>query len=73
MKTKMKILIFYILFIGGLNSGCEDKQEQEILDPNNLFQFSLKDENPNSKSYNSNIGPNLYKGRISVYYFGDPG
>tara|TARA_B110000438_G_scaffold162002_1_gene155245 strand:- start:758 stop:910 length:153 start_codon:yes stop_codon:yes gene_type:complete len=43
------------------------------LDPNNLYRFILKDENPNSISFNSNIGPALYEGKVSVYYFGDPG
>jgi len=72
-NSKMKTLIFPLLLIAGLCYGCEDKPEEQTVDPNNLFQFTLKDENPNSKSYNSNIGPILYKGRVSVYYFGDPG
>ena len=68
-----KKYFFQILVIIGLCYGCEDKTEQQEIDPKNLFKFVLKDVNPNSKSYNSEIGPNLFKGKVSVYYFGDPG
>jgi|TARA_Y100000590_G_scaffold74337_1_gene81983 hypothetical protein len=70
--NKYNLLLPLILFIG-LCYGCEDEPEQQVVDPNNLFQFVLQDVNPNSKSYKNDIGPALYKGRISVYYFGDPG
>ena len=69
----MKTFLFPLILIVGLCYGCEDKPKEQVIDPNNLFQFVLKDENPNSKSFNNNIGPSIYKGRVSVYYFGDPG
>ena len=72
-NIKVKTFIFPLILIVGLCYGCEDKPKEQVIDPNNLFQFVLKDENPNSKSFNNNIGPSLYKGRVSVYYFGDPG
>ena len=63
-----------ILLTFNLLYGCEDRKlEEQQIDPKNLFKFVLKDVNPNSKSYNSEIGPNLFKGKVSVYYFGDPG
>ena len=69
----MKTFFPPLILIIGLCYGCEDKPKEQVIDPNNLFQFVLKDENPNSKSFNNNIGPSVYKGRVSVYYFGDPG
>lgn len=72
-NIKVKTFLFPLILIVGLCYGCEDKPKEQVIDPNNLFQFVLKDENPNSKSFNNNIGPSLYKGRVSVYYFGDPG
>ena len=72
-NNKVKIFLFPFILIVGLCYGCEDKPKEQVIDPNNLFQFVLKDENPNSKSFNNNIGPSIYKGRVSVYYFGDPG
>ncbi|MFL3025059.1 MAG: hypothetical protein ACJZ1P_04265 [Candidatus Neomarinimicrobiota bacterium] len=72
-NIKVKTFIFPLILIVGLCYGCEDKPKEQVIDPNNLFQFVLKDENPNSKSFNNNIGPSIYKGRVSVYYFGDPG
>ena len=72
-KIKVKTFLFPLILIVGLCYGCEDKPKEQVIDPNNLFQFVLKDENPNSKSFNNNIGPSIYKGRVSVYYFGDPG
>jgi len=68
-----KKYFFQILVIIGLCYGCEDKTEQQEIDPKNLFKFVLKDVNPNSKSYNNDIGPSLYEGKVSLYYFGDPG
>lgn len=68
-----KKYIYTIFIIFGLCYGCEDKIEDQEIDPKNLFKFILKDLNPNSKSYNNDIGPSLYKGKVSVYYFGDPG
>ena len=63
-----------ILLTFNLLYGCEDRKlEEQQIDPKNLFKFVLKDVNPNSKSYNSEIGPTLFKGKVSVYYFGDPG
>ena len=63
-----------ILLTFNLLYGCEDRKlEEQQIDPKNLFKFVLKDVNPNSKSYNNDIGPTLFKGRVSVYYFGDPG
>ncbi|MBT89794.1 MAG: hypothetical protein CMN79_04810 [Spirochaetales bacterium] len=70
---RVKTLLFPLILIAGLCYGCEDKPDEQVIDPNNLFQFILKDENPNSKSFGSNIGPAKYIGRVSVYYFGDPG
>ena len=72
-KIKVNTFLFPLILIVGLCYGCEDKPKEQVIDPNNLFQFVLKDENPNSKSFNNNIGPSIYKGRVSVYYFGDPG
>ena len=72
-NAKIKMFLFPLIFIAGLCYGCEDKPKEQVIDANNLFQFVLKDENPNSKSFNNNIGPSVYKGRVSVYYFGDPG
>lgn len=72
-NIKVKTFLFPFILIVGLCYGCEDKPKEQVIDPNNLFQFVLKDENPNSKSFNNNIGPSIYKGRVSVYYFGDPG
>ena len=72
-NIKVKTFLFPFILIIGLCYGCEDKPKEQVIDPNNLFQFVLKDENPNSKSFNNNIGPFKYKGRVSVYYFGDPG
>ena len=72
-NIKVKTFLFPLILIVGLCYGCEDKPKEQVIDPNNLFQFVLKDENPNSKSFNNNIGPSIYKGRVSVYYFGDPG
>ena len=72
-NIKVKTFLFPLILIVGLCYGCEDKPKEQVIDPNNLFQFLLKDENPNSKSFNNNIGPSIYKGRVSVYYFGDPG
>ena len=72
-NIKVKTFLFPLVLIVGLCYGCEDKPKEQVIDPNNLFQFVLKDENPNSKSFNNNIGPSIYKGRVSVYYFGDPG
>ena len=72
-NIKVKTFFFPLMLIAGLCYGCEDKPDEQVIDPNNLFQFVLKDENPNSKSFNSDIGPSIYKGRVSVYYFGDPG
>ena len=72
-NIKVKTFLFPLILIVGLCYGCEDKPKEQVIDPNNLFQFVLKHENPNSKSFNNNIGPSLYKGRVSVYYFGDPG
>jgi len=63
-----------ILLTLNLLYGCEDRKlEEQQIDPKNLFKFVLKDVNPNSKSYNSEIGPTLFKGKVSIYYFGDPG
>ena len=63
-----------ILLTFNLLYGCEDRKlEEQQIDPKNLFKFVLKDVNPNSKSYNNEIGPTLFKGKVSVYYFGDPG
>ena len=72
-NIKVKTFLFPLILIVGLCYGCEDKPKEQVIDPNNLFQFVLRDENPNSKSFNNNIGPSIYKGRVSVYYFGDPG
>ena len=72
-NIKVKTFLFPLILIVGLCYGCEDKPKEQVIDPKNLFQFVLKDENPNSKSFNNNIGPSIYKGRVSVYYFGDPG
>ena len=72
-NIKVKTFLFPLILIVGLCYGCEDKPKEQVIYPNNLFQFVLKDENPNSKSFNNNIGPSIYKGRVSVYYFGDPG
>ena len=72
-NIKVKTFLFPLILIVGLCYGCEDKPKEQVSDPNNLFQFVLKDENPNSKSFNNNIGPSIYKGRVSVYYFCDPG
>jgi hypothetical protein len=72
-NIKVKTFFSPLILIVGLCYGCEDKPKEQVIDPNNLFQFVLKDENPNSKSFNNNIGPSVYKGRVSVYYFGDPG
>ena len=72
-NIKVKTFLFPLTLIVGLCYGCEDKPKEQVINPNNLFQFVLKDENPNSKSFNNNIGPSIYKGRVSVYYFGDPG
>ena len=72
-NIKVKTFLFPLILIVVLCYGCEDKPKEQVIDPNNLFQFVLKDENPNSKSFNNNIGPSIYKGRVSVYYFGDPG
>ena len=63
-----------ILLTFNLLYGCEDRKlEEQQIDPKNLFKFVLKDVNPNSKSYINDIGPTLFNGRVSVYYFGDPG
>ena len=65
-NIKVKTFLFPLILIVGLCYGCEDKPKEQVIDPNNLFQFVLKDENPNSKSFNNNIGPSIYKGRVSV-------
>ena len=73
-KLLPKKYISLLLLTFSLLYGCEEKKlEEQQIDPKNLFKFVLKDINRNSKSYNSEIGPTLFKGKVSVYYFGDPG
>ena len=73
-KLLPKKYISLLLLTFSLLYGCEEKKlEEQQIDPKNLFKFILKDVNPNSKSYNSEIGPTLFKGKVAVYYFGEPG
>jgi len=72
-NNKIKTLLLPLCFMLCLFYSCKDEPDKQVIDPNNLYRFILKDENPNSISFNSNIGPALYKGKVSVYYFGDPG
>jgi hypothetical protein len=38
-----------------------------------LPDFSLPDLNPNSATLGQNIGPSFYSGKVSAYYFTNPG
>ena len=50
-NIKVKTFFSPLILIVGLCYGCEDKPKEQVIDPNNLFQFVLKDENPSSKSF----------------------
>ena len=43
-NIKVKTFLFPLILIVGLCYGCEDKPKEQVIDPNNLFQFVLKDE-----------------------------
>ncbi len=56
----LSLSIIYIL------GGCRNDTDQN----NQIFQYSLKDINPSSQSYGSNVGPSYFKGKVTLHYFG---
>jgi hypothetical protein len=34
-----------------------------------MLDFSLPDLNPNSATFNQNVGPSVFRGSVSAYYF----
>jgi len=69
MNKNMKIIL--ALFAVMLWVSCEDEiVEMEDLD---FVPFLVEDLNPKSSTYGEKIGPPFYLGKVSAYYFGDPG
>jgi hypothetical protein len=63
-----KIIIFaFISLVFLVTCNSNDNHIKEISD------FSLIDLNPNSPTFNKQIGPSYFKGNITGYYFGDAG
>ena len=56
----LSLSIIYIL------GGCRNDTGQN----NQIFQYSIKDINPSSQSYGSNVGPSYFKGKVTLHYFG---
>ncbi len=52
--------IIYIFWGCGGNTG----------EKNQIFQYSIKDINPSSQSYGSNVGPSYFEGKVTLHYFG---
>jgi len=52
-------------------SACEDKKVE--IEDSDFPPFLVEDLNPNSSTYGKEVGPSFYFGKVSAYYFGDPG
>lgn len=59
------------LFSAMLWASCGDKIVG--MEDSDFVPFLIEDLNPNSSTYGKKVGPPFYFGKVSVYYFGDPG
>ena len=65
----------YIIFSCCLFLCCDDTITNTTMDCNDVYNdiqlqlFNLQDLNPNSSTYNNNINPESFSGRIRLFYF----
>jgi len=65
----------YIIFGFYIFLSCDNAIIDTSIDCNDIYNdiqlspFNLEDLNPNSSSYSYNINPNLYSGRVRLFYF----
>ena len=65
MKKYLILIISIVLFF-----ACEDKKENDLsLDCAGVEGFCLADRNPLSSTWNQLIGPEIYLGKVTLYYF----
>lgn len=56
----------WMVVLLSLLAGCGPSYEPGALLPD----FSLPDVNPNSPSYGQDLGPSMFRGQVSAWYFG---
>jgi len=64
-RVLLSLPILLLVACGGGSSGAGDPG-----DPVTLADFALADVNPTSQTFNTNVSPRDYQGKISAWYFG---